>query len=229
MNFEWNPTRKEMLLSALGFPVQLENKLSSRAPFINRLLLVAMILTFFMTLLRLIDPMRIAFSPVHAFDLKGATFISSFFVHANIIHLLGNGYFLRIFGNLAERTLKSAKFLFLVLLSTVMGNCFVYFFEPRLSIPHGGASGGISGIMIYCLLAFPRQSYGVFFFGSWIKIPASWLMMAFVAFQIYGMTTEIQGIGQVSYLSHIGGVIAGFLFWFLLRKHVTNTNKQIEN
>ena len=76
-----------------------------------------------------------------------------------------------------------------------------------------GASGGISGIIGYYALRFPKMRIGVlFFFVWWLRIPTRIAFAVWVGLQLFGaFVTQ----GNVAYMAHLGGALAGVAFFAL--------------
>ena len=145
----------------------------------------------------------------------GLTFITSFFLHGGIIHLLGNLYFLLIFGDNVEDFLGKAKYLLLIGLSAFAGDILHIVADPRAQVPSIGASGGIAGVLVYYCLQFPKAKVGLLIWFRWIRIPVGWMLAFWVAGQILGTVKQLSGFGSVSALAHLGGAIVGVLFWWV--------------
>lgn len=130
------------------------------------------------------------------------------FLHGNAVHLLGNLYFLVIFGDNVEDLLGHARFAALFLLSLLAGALVQVAATPASTMPMVGASGAVSGILGAYLLLFPRvQVWTVFFFirfrlGIGIYF-ALWVLLQ-VAYAAMGM----EGI---AWYAHFGGFAAGLV------------------
>ena len=81
-------------------------------------------------------------------------------------------YFLFVFGNTVEDFLGRVKFGLLVLFAALGGDILAMSLEPRSHIPSIGASGGISGVIAFYALQFPRARLSFFTRLYWIQIPA---------------------------------------------------------
>jgi membrane associated rhomboid family serine protease len=83
-------------------------------------------------------------------------------------------------------------------------------FDPRPGIPLVGASGGISGVLAYYALTFPKNRVGLFLlYLYWWRIPAWTAFIMFFVIQLVYSYLETTGWGNVSYLGHLGGLIVG--------------------
>jgi membrane associated rhomboid family serine protease/Zn-finger nucleic acid-binding protein len=155
--------------------------------------------------------------PAAAGRLYGLTYLSSFFLHGGIMHLLGNLYFFIVFGDNVEDFLGRGRYIGLILLATLAGDVAHILGDPRSEIPCIGASGGISGIMAFYAFRFPRAKIGIMYRGwvylRWMRFPA-WVMFLFwVLLQGIGVTQQLAGLTSVSSLAHLGGAAVGVGFW----------------
>ncbi len=156
--------------------------------------------------------------PAQAVRYGGLTLFTSFFLHGGILHLFGNLYFLLIFGDNVEDFLGLRRYLLLVLGATVGGDLLYILFSLGSSTPVIGASGGISGLVVFYGLQFPMAKLGLFVRFAWIKIRAKWALVFWFLWQIIGMGTQAGGGSNVAYLAHLGGAVVGFTFWLASRK-----------
>ena len=138
------------------------------------------------------------------------TIITSMFLHGNIWHLLGNMWFLWVFGNNLELKLGTRRFLIYYFICGIAGSLLFAFSSSDLVL---GASGAISGLLGGYLVLFPRNKiralFPPFFFPAVIYIFLWFLCQLFSIGQMNG---------SVAYWSHIGGFIAGILFIKKVRK-----------
>lgn len=157
---------------------------------------------------------------------SGLTLATSFFLHGGIFHIIGNVYFLLVFGDNVEDHLGRVGFVLLLVCAHLAGMLAHGLFDPRADVPCVGASAGISGIIAYYAIAFPKVKLGImlryFFIFRWIRIPALGALVLFAIFQTLGAVLQIRGFAGVSYLGHIGGLIiggAGGIAIYLARRH----------
>jgi rhomboid family protein len=142
--------------------------------------------------------------------------ITSMFLHGSWMHILGNMWFLWIFGNNIEDSMGHGRFIAFYLicgLAAAMGQVLA---SPNSPIPMVGASGAISGVMGAYLLLFPRvKVYAIiplgFIFTS-VGMPA-WVMLGYwFVIQIISGVVSIGGEGGgVAFWAHAGGFIAGLV------------------
>jgi membrane associated rhomboid family serine protease len=138
---------------------------------------------------------------------------SSMFMHGSIAHLLGNMFFLYVFGDNLEDRFGHFKYLMLYLFWGVMAAFAHSIYAVTTgegNIPAIGASGAISGVLGAYLIFFPHAKFHTIifaFFITTVRIPAIayipfWFIMQLV-FALIGQS------GGVAYLAHIGGFIIG--------------------
>ncbi|MCX8156769.1 MAG: rhomboid family intramembrane serine protease [Verrucomicrobiae bacterium] len=148
----------------------------------------------------------------------GLTLLTAFFLHGGILHLVGNVYFLLIFGDNVEDELGRGRYLLLLLLATLGGQLLHILFEPHSAVPAIGASGGISGVLAFYALQFPRARISLLarlgwrFY--WLKFSALSLFIVWMLLQCWVAYQQIRGFGNVSGTAHLGGALVGILFWW---------------
>ncbi|HAV13870.1 MAG TPA: hypothetical protein DCX06_10335 [Opitutae bacterium] len=151
----------------------------------------------------------------------GLTWLTAFFLHAGLLHLVGNVYFLIVFGDNVEKCLGTLEFFLLLCLATLSGHFFHIVFDPNSTIPCVGASGGISGVMAFYALRFRQNQLAVmfwFFFKTyWLRLSALWMFGIWVVLQMVIAGQQIAGISKVSGAAHLGGALAGCFVWFVWR------------
>jgi membrane associated rhomboid family serine protease/Zn-finger nucleic acid-binding protein len=151
----------------------------------------------------------------------GLTFLTSFLLHGGLFHLLGNLYFLVVFGDNTEDVLGRRRYLLLVATAALVGDITHILTDPRATIPCVGASGGISGILAYYCLRFPRARVGIVWWFHWIRLPVGVMFALWVLSQILGALWISSGFGNVAVFAHLGGAAVGVLFWWGTRRAVS--------
>ena len=141
--------------------------------------------------------------------------LTSMFLHGSWMHLLGNMWFLWLFGNNIEDSTTRPRFLAFYVLSGLGAALAQVFANPDSTIPMVGASGAISGVMGAYLILFPRVRVFTMvplgFYATSIALPA-WAMLIYWAFlQVAGGITSAfsEQAGGVAFWAHLGGFIAG--------------------
>ncbi|PZU95399.1 MAG: rhomboid family intramembrane serine protease [Pseudanabaena sp.] len=150
------------------------------------------------------------------------TLISSQFLHANIFHLVGNMWFLYLFGNNIEDQLGHWKFLLFYLVCGAIA-AFVHVVSAPMSvIKMVGASGAISGVMGAYLVRFPRaRILSLVFLGIFITaipVPAAVFLGLWIAGQTVYAAMANPDLPGVAYLAHVSGFVAGAIAIFLVTK-----------
>jgi membrane associated rhomboid family serine protease len=142
--------------------------------------------------------------------------LTSMFLHAGWMHLIGNMLFLWIYGDNLEDQLGHVRYLLFYLACGAAAAFAHVAADPASPIPTVGASGAIAGVMGGYLLLFPRARIDILFifivFFRVISVPA-WLVLGFwFALQVFsGATTPTEG-GGVAFWAHAGGFVAGLAF-----------------
>ena len=153
--------------------------------------------------------------PKDAWRHHGLTFITSFFLHGSVWHLVSNLYFLIVFGGSVERYAGSLRWLLIIGVATLIGGGLDVAIETGSALPLIGASGGISGLLVYYGLEFPRAQVGVTVLFEWKEFSAWRLLVGWVLLQIAGSLLQVNGGSHVASLAHLGGGIAGAVFWLI--------------
>lgn len=142
------------------------------------------------------------------------TVISSGFLHGGIAHLLGNLYFLYIFGDNVEDYIGKARFVVLYMSSLVFSALGYTLIRSESESGFLGASGAIAGLMGAYFVLFPKiKLYFTVLFIP-IRLNVVWYLAAWLVFNGVMMASGVEGI---AWSAHIGGFIIGLLFGVLFR------------
>ena len=139
------------------------------------------------------------------------TMFSSLFLHGGWLHLIGNLWFLWVFGEALEDDLGHQRFLAFYLFCGFFAGLFHVLGSSSLSAPLIGASGAIAGVLGGYLIRLPKSPIRTVVF--WRLRPEFWQVPAFawlllwLALQFYGLR---QG-GPVAWMAHLGGFFMGML------------------
>jgi membrane associated rhomboid family serine protease len=145
--------------------------------------------------------------------------LTSMFLHGGWMHVLGNMWFLWIFGDNIEDILGHGKYLAFYLLSGVAAALTQTLLNPSSRVPMVGASGAIAGVMGAYMVKFPQSRIRtlafILFFITTFDVPAWVMLIYWFAIQLFS------GVGSVGYSSasqggtaffaHVGGFLAGIL------------------
>jgi membrane associated rhomboid family serine protease len=150
------------------------------------------------------------------------TLLTCTFLHGGWMHILGNMWFLHIFGDNVEDRFGHVGYLIFYLASGVLASATHLLSAPESTVPTIGASGAIAGVMgAYCLL-YPRAKVltivPIFVFIQTFVIPAPFFLGVWFLMQLYeGSVANSTGTG-VAWWAHIGGFAVGFVAAWLLEK-----------
>lgn len=153
-------------------------------------------------------------------DERLLTLLSALFIHANLVHLVGNLLFLLIFGLPAERAMGSWRYLLLFLAGGALANLAAALLmgSPARSII--GASGGVSAVIGAYLALFPTARLGIVVpLGLWlefIKAPAALLIGLWAALQL-AFTFVGPSFGAVAWWAHLAGFVVGLVYALALK------------
>jgi len=148
-------------------------------------------------------------------------FVTSMFFHGGWLHVIGNMWYLWIFGDNVEDRIGHGKFLLFYLLCGIGAALFHILFNPRSSVPCVGASGAIAGILGAYLVTFPfariLTAVPIFIVIELIEIPAVLVLLFWFVLQFFNGTLSIAataqtGAGGVAWWAHVGGFICGMIF-----------------
>jgi rhomboid family protein len=141
---------------------------------------------------------------------------TSMFMHGGWMHLIGNMWFLWLFGNNIEDSMTRPRFLIFYLLCGVAAALAQVWTDPNSEIPMVGASGAISGVMGAYLVLYPRVRVFTIlplgFFITTVALPAWVMLIYWMGLQFLGTLARAGGEGGgVAFWAHIGGFVAGVL------------------
>jgi rhomboid family protein len=147
------------------------------------------------------------------------TLLSSMFMHASWMHIIGNMLYLWIFGDNIEDRIGHARFLVFYLVCGLAASTAHILFGPDSVIPSLGASGAIAGVLGAYLVLFPRRSVRVLMARQMVNMPAFMVLGLWILLQVFAQISVVGGSGGgVAYMAHIGGFVAGLALIFLFGK-----------
>ncbi len=162
-------------------------------------------------------------------------FITSQFLHGGWMHVIGNMWFLWIFGDNIEDRLGHFKFVLFYLLCGVAAGLAHVYTNPSSPVPTVGASGAIAGVMGAYTILYPRAKvltlFIFFFFIRFIQVPAFiflgvWFLIQFLS----GAATMASGTAQagVAWWAHIGGFVVGVVLILLFPRRKNSYDIPVE-
>ena len=150
-----------------------------------------------------------------------ATLLSHAFLHASLLHLLGNMVYLWAFGGAAEAAVGSLRFAVLYLLWGAAAALGQVIADPASPVPMVGASGAISGVLgafiVFYPLARVRSLFFVWVFPAVIRLPSVIFIGVWVGMQILYARNPDLGPQNVAYWAHLAGFGAGLVSALVLR------------
>jgi membrane associated rhomboid family serine protease len=132
------------------------------------------------------------------------TIFTSMFIHGGLMHLIGNMWFLWIFGDNVEDRLGRLRFLFFYLLTGAIGAFAQSLMMPTSNIPMIGASGAVAGVLGGYILTFPHSRVVTLILWYVVGVPA-WI---FLGIWFVGQFFIGDGSG-IAWMAHVGGFLAG--------------------
>ena len=143
--------------------------------------------------------------------------LTSMFLHAGWLHLIGNMWFLWIFGDNVEDHLGHFKYLFFYLVSGLAAAGLQTVLTPTSNLPNVGASGAIAGVMGAYFILFPSArvlTLVPFLFVFFLWLPAwimlgYWFVIQFLSGAATSITTANAPAGGIAFWAHVGGFVAG--------------------
>lgn len=169
-------------------------------------------------------PAAVSQTPWHPAVL--VTFLTSMFLHGGWAHILGNMWFLYIFGDNVEDRLGHARYAAFYVLCGLAGGLAHYITNPNSTVPAIGASGAIAGVLgaYFVLFPFARIAALVWFF--WfidiVEIPAVTFLGIWFIFQLFSGVASLplagHVVGGVAWWAHIGGFVSGLVLLKILCK-----------
>jgi membrane associated rhomboid family serine protease len=153
-----------------------------------------------------------------------ATLVTSMFLHGGWMHIIGNMWFLWIFGDNIEDILGHGKYLFLYFACGVAAGILFVLTSPYSRVPTIGASGAIAGVMGAYVVKFPHARVltllFIFVFVTTIEVPAVIMLVYWFVIQLFSGLGSIADShvaqGGVAWFAHVGGFLAGMLLVSIL-------------
>lgn len=142
-------------------------------------------------------------------------FFTSMFIHGGWMHVIGNMWFLFIFGDNIEDYLGHFKYLVFYLVSGLIAMATQVAMYPHSNVPAVGASGAIAGVLGAYFIVYPRARVLTWFFVFVLYLPAwivlgEWFALQFLA-GASTLSAAGRDVGGVAVWAHVGGFVAGML------------------
>jgi membrane associated rhomboid family serine protease len=147
---------------------------------------------------------------------------SSMFLHGGWFHVIGNMWFLYIFGDNVEDRIGHLQYLFFYLFCGIGAAMAQTLLNPQSAVPMVGASGAIAGVLGGYFLLFPHSRIltliPIFIFLQFVEIPAFVFLILWFLLQFVMGSSSHGGEGGVAWWAHIGGFIAGLVLVLFFKK-----------
>jgi membrane associated rhomboid family serine protease len=154
----------------------------------------------------------------HRFPLAvvAVPFFTSMFLHGSWMHVIGNMWFLWIFGDNIEDYLGHFSYLVFYILSGVAAAFAQVVLNPASRVPTVGASGAIAGVLGAYFVLYPRARVLTWFLFFFFYVPAwvmlgYWFVVQFLSGAASAVTYAGENSGGVAFWAHVGGFIAGIV------------------
>jgi membrane associated rhomboid family serine protease len=166
-----------------------------------------------------------AFGVVPA-DFAWPTLITSMFLHGGWMHVIGNMWYLWIFGDNVEDRVGHGRFIVFYLLCGIVAAFGQILIDPASTLPTIGASGAIAGMMGAYFVLYPRSRVltliPLIIFWEVIELPAVVLLGFWFLMQLFSAgtiaMTSTSGGGGVAFMAHVAGFLSGMAGVFVFRK-----------
>lgn len=196
-------------------PISDDNE-TKRFPVVTLVLILANVAVFFawqmqVGMVRSVEMGALVPTELHPLSFTGVKHLfMAMFMHGDILHLLGNMWFLWIFGDNVEDEIGRFSFVVLYILCGVAGAAAHVALNLKSTIPMVGASAAISGALGAYLVLHPKARLRMFFGIRSFRIPAWLYLVVWIAFQTLALTeTREPGMPHIAHAAHIGGFFAG--------------------
>jgi len=138
------------------------------------------------------------------------TLVSSVFMHGGWMHLIGNMWFLWIFGNNVEDSMGSVRFAVFYVICGVLASAAQIAADTGSVVPMVGASGAIGGVMGAYIVLYPKVHVHMFFLFRTFAIPAILMLGYWIVTQLIGGFSSLGSTGGgVAFWAHAGGFVGG--------------------
>jgi membrane associated rhomboid family serine protease len=155
-----------------------------------------------------------------------ATLVTSMFLHGGWLHVIGNMWYLWIFGDNVEDRLGHGRFIVFYLLCGIAAALGQTAIDPTSTLPTIGASGAIAGVMGAYFVLYPQSRVltivTLLIFWEIIEVPAIvllgfWFLMQLFSAGAIAVTASTSG-GGVAFMAHVVGFVTGIVGVFVFRK-----------
>jgi membrane associated rhomboid family serine protease len=205
---------------------------SRTTPYITVTIIILNTLAWFyeLALPRDVLPLFLQFYGVVPADFTATTLVSSMFLHGSWSHVIGNMWYLWIFGDNVEDRVGHGRFIVFYLLCGVAAGLGQIAMDPSSTLPTIGASGAIAGVMGAYFVLYPHSQVltlvPLIFYYEIFELPAIvllgfWFVMQLFSAGAIAVTANSSGGGGVAFMAHVAGFIFGMMAVFVFKKRQT--------
>jgi len=205
---------------------------SRTTPYITVTIIILNALAWFyeLALPRDVLPLFLQVYGVVPADFTATTLVSSMFLHGSWSHVIGNMWYLWIFGDNVEDRVGHGRFIAFYLLCGIAAGLGQIAMDPSSTLPTIGASGAIAGVMGAYFVLYPNSRVltmvFIFFYVEIFELPAIVLLGFWFLIQLFSagaiaVTASSQGSGGVAFVAHVAGFIFGMIAVFVFKKRQT--------
>jgi membrane associated rhomboid family serine protease len=200
---------------------------SRTTPYITITIIVLNALAWFIELALPRDflPVFLQINGVVPSDFRVSSLITSMFLHGSWSHVIGNMWYLWIFGDNVEDRVGHGRFIAFYLLCGAGAALGQVAIDPTSTLPMIGASGAIAGVMGAYFVLYPRSRVLTllpWIFIQIVELPATvllgfWFLMQLFSAGAIAVTAATHG-GGVAFMAHVAGFVLGVGGIFVFRK-----------
>ena len=201
---------------------------SRTTPYITVTIIVLNALAWFLelSLPRDVLPVFLQVYGVVPAQLHALTLLTSMFLHGSWMHVIGNMWYLWIFGDNVEDRVGHGRFIVFYLLCGIIAAVGQVVIDPTSTLPTIGASGAIAGVMGAYFVLYPRSRVltliPLVIFWEVIEVPAPLLLGFWFLMQLFSAgaiaVTSSTGGGGVAFMAHVAGFLCGAGAIFVFRQ-----------
>lgn len=159
-------------------------------------------------------------------DFHAPTLVTSMFLHGSWSHVIGNMWYLWIFGDNVEDRVGHGRFILFYLMCGILAAIGQILIEPGSTLPTIGASGAIAGVMGAYFVLYPRSrvlTLVPFIYLQIVEIPATvllgfWFLMQLFSAGAIAVTAASHGSGGVAFAAHVAGFVVGMAGVLVFKK-----------